>query len=73
MARVAYPPGVLGLLLQLQALGCEVIHYRGGFVGVTNAGRLDRALWDQFRRHRATLRCMVTPRETPYRRRQRGG
>jgi hypothetical protein len=73
MATTEYPRGVLGLLSQLHEAGAEVTHYKGGFVGLTNARRVPGPLWAALRRETPLLRRLVTPEPTPFEARKARG
>jgi hypothetical protein len=64
-------PGLLDLLIQLEAHDAEVVVHPGGFVGVRarSLRRLPDEVWALLDRHEATLLGMVK-RTTPRGRRQ---
>jgi hypothetical protein len=74
MTHDVHPPGVAGLLVQLQAYGVEPVRH-GGFVGLRGqaAGQVPGDVWDQFQRRRPLLLQHLKDEPTPFqRRRQRG-
>jgi hypothetical protein len=74
MATEARPTTLVGLIVELQALGLEPVRH-GRFIGLRGrgVGRVSPALWDELHRLRPQLLRHLRSEPTPYQRRQRVG
>jgi hypothetical protein len=70
MATDAHPPGVVGLLVQLQAYGVEPVRH-GRFLGLRGraVGQVPPELWDLLRSNERALNQTVPQTPTPYQQR----
>jgi hypothetical protein len=66
-------PGVVALLVRLQAFGVEPVKHPGDFVGLRGlaVGQVPGPLWDELERLRPALLRHLRNEPTPFRQRQR--
>lgn len=65
-----HPPGVVGLLVQLDEAGAVPVRH-GAFVGCLHPDRVPAAVWAEVDRHEAALRRQLRDSPTPFHRGQR--